>query len=90
VGAVSNNTLRWTADGPQLRCGCRYQAEAQVGNYAISPDVTFGSLVRYRLSYMPTGTVIGGISVLAIRLHPKPAPIGWRGKPIRPQTIFYH
>ena len=58
MGAVSNNTLRWTADGPQLRCGCRYQAEAQVGNYAISPDVTFGSLVRYRLSYMPTGTVI--------------------------------
>ena len=55
--AVSNKSLRWTADGPKLRGG-RYRAEALVGNYAISPDVSFGSLVHYRLSYMPTGTVM--------------------------------
>jgi hypothetical protein len=29
-----------------------------VGNYVISPNVRFGSIVRYRVSYMPTGTVM--------------------------------
>ena len=56
---VSNNTLQWTADelDPQ-RGNCGHHAKARVGNYAISPSVSFGSLVRYRVSYMPTGTVI--------------------------------
>ena len=56
---VSNNTLQWTADEPDPPCGyCGHHAYARVGNYAISPSVSFGSLVRYRVSYMPTGTVI--------------------------------
>ena len=42
--------------GELLFCG--HHAKARVGNYAISPSVSFGSLVRYRVSYMPTGTVI--------------------------------
>ena len=56
---VSNNTLQWTADEPDPQRGyCGHQARARVGIYAISPSVSFGSLVRYRLSYMPTGTVM--------------------------------
>jgi hypothetical protein len=55
---VSNNTLRWAADVLAQGRDCRHLAEARVGNYAISPSVTFGSLVRYRLSYTPTGTVV--------------------------------
>ena len=39
---------------PTLRL-LRAHAYARVGNYAISPSVSFGSLVRYRVSYMPTG-----------------------------------
>jgi hypothetical protein len=56
---VSNNTLQWTADEPNPQRGyCGHHAKARVGNYAISPSVTFGSLVRYRVAYMPTGTVM--------------------------------
>ena len=56
---VSNNTLQWTADEPDPPCGyCGHHAKARVGNYAISPSISFGSVVRYRVSYMPTGTVI--------------------------------
>jgi hypothetical protein len=56
---VSNNTLQWTADEPDPQRGyCGHHAYARVGNYAISPSVSFGSLVRYRVSYMPTGTVM--------------------------------
>ena len=59
VENVNNNTLQWTADEPDPQRGyCGHHAKAQVGNYAISPSVTFGSLVRYRLAYMPTGTVM--------------------------------
>jgi hypothetical protein len=35
-------------------------------------------------------SVSGAAPVSAIQLHPKHAPTGWRRKPIRPQTIFYH
>jgi hypothetical protein len=56
---VSNNTLQWTADEPDPQRGyCGHHAYARVGNYAISPSVSFGSLVRHRVSYMPTGTVM--------------------------------
>ena len=56
---MSNNTLQWTADEPDpQRRYCGHQARARMGIYAISPSVSFGSLVRYRLSYMPTGTVM--------------------------------
>ena len=56
---MSNNTLQWTADEPDPPSGyCGHRAKAWVGNYAISPNVSFGSLVRYRLTYMPTGTVM--------------------------------
>jgi hypothetical protein len=56
---VSNNTLQWTADEPDPQRGyCGHHAYARVGNYAISPSVSFGSLIRYRVSYMPTGTVM--------------------------------
>ena len=56
---VNNNTLQWTADEPDPQRGyCGHHAYARVGNYAISPSVSFGSLVRYRVSYMPTGTVM--------------------------------
>jgi hypothetical protein len=56
---VSNNTLQWIADEPDPQRGfCGHHAYARVGNYAISPSVSFGSLVRYRVSYMPTGTVM--------------------------------
>ena len=56
---MNNNQLRWTANkiDPASGC-CGHHAKARVGNYAISPNVSFGSLVRYRLSYMPTGTVM--------------------------------
>ena len=57
--SVSNNTLQWTADEPDPPSGyCGHHAYARVGDYTISPSVSFGSLVRYRVSYMPTGTVI--------------------------------
>ena len=56
---MNNNTLQWTADEPDPQRGyCGHHAYARVGNYAISPSVSFGSLVRYRVSYMPTGTVM--------------------------------
>jgi hypothetical protein len=56
---VNNNTVQWTADEPDPKRGyCGHHAKARVGIYVISPSVTFGSLVRYRLAYMPTGTVI--------------------------------
>ena len=56
---MSNNTLQWTADEPDPQRGyCGHHAYARVGNHAISPSVSFGSLVRYRVSYMPTGTVM--------------------------------
>jgi hypothetical protein len=56
---VSDNTLQWTADEPNPQRGhCGHHAYARVGNYTISPSVSFGSLVRYRVSYMPTGTVV--------------------------------
>ena len=56
---MSNNTLQWTADESDPQRGyCGHHAYARVGNYAISPSVSFGSLVRYRVSYMPTGTVM--------------------------------
>jgi hypothetical protein len=54
---LSNNKLQWTADEPDAQSGyCGHQAKAWVGIYVISPSVTFGSLVRYRVAYMPTGT----------------------------------
>jgi hypothetical protein len=62
---VSNNTLQWTADEPDPQRGyCGHHAYARVGNYAISPSVSFGSLVRYRVSYMPTGTVMESVEYL--------------------------
>jgi hypothetical protein len=55
---MNNNNLQWTADEPNPQRGyCGHHAKARVGNYAISPSVTFGSLVRYRVAYMPTATV---------------------------------
>ena len=56
---VNNNTVQWTADEPDPKRGyCGHHAKARVGIYVISPSVTFGSLVRYRLAYMPTGAVM--------------------------------
>ena len=57
--STRNNTLQWTADELDPQRGyCGHHAKARAGNYAISPSVSFGSLVRYRVSYMPTGTVM--------------------------------
>jgi hypothetical protein len=51
--------LQWTANEPDPPTGyCGHQAKARVGTYAISPNASFGSFVHYRVSYMPTGTVI--------------------------------
>jgi hypothetical protein len=56
---MNNNKLQWTADELIPQSGyCGHHAKARVGNYVISPNVSFGSLVRYRVSYMPTGTVM--------------------------------
>ena len=58
---MSNNTLQWTADEPDPQRGyCGHHAKARIGNYAIAPSGNFGpfNFVHYRVSYMPTGTVI--------------------------------
>jgi hypothetical protein len=58
---MNNNLLQWTADTPDPSRGyCAHQAKARVGNYAVTPDASFASFntVHYRVSYMPTGTVM--------------------------------
>jgi hypothetical protein len=53
---VSNNTLQWTADEPDPQRGyCGHLAKARVGNYTISPSVSFGLLLAIALAICRQG-----------------------------------
>jgi hypothetical protein len=55
------NMLQWIADSIDLPSGfCGHRAKARIGNYVIAPSGPFGPFrfVHYRVSYLPTGTVI--------------------------------